>query len=509
MTAASILIADDDRAIRTVLTQALTRAGHDVRTTGSGKTLWQWVDRGDGDLVITDVVMPDANGLDIIPRIREERPGLKVIVMSAQNTLLTAVKATERGAFEYLAKPFDLTKLVETVQRALESGDEGEEAKNPDSVDLPQGDGEKLPLIGRSPAMQEIYRVLARLMGTDLTVVIFGESGTGKELVARALHDYGKRKEGPFVALNMAAIPRELIESELFGHEKGAFTGALQRSAGRFEQARGGTLFLDEIGDMPLEAQTRLLRVLQEGEYTTVGGRQAIKADVRIIAATHRDLRQMVKAGQFREDLFYRLNVVPIRIPPLRERTEDIPELARHFFALGQREGLPAKSLDADAIAYIKNYSWPGNVRELENVIRRLGALYSQDVIDREIMEQELNEQSQGSEPSVPQDESLSQAVERHLKIYFQAHEGGLPASGLYDRVLHEIERPLIEICLGATKGNQIRAAQLLGLNRNTLRKKIRDLDIQFARGVKSGSKRYKSNLGRGSTGSSGARRRK
>ena len=509
MTAASILIADDDRAIRTVLTQALTRAGHDVRTTGSGKTLWQWVDRGDGDLVITDVVMPDANGLDIIPRIREERPGLKVIVMSAQNTLLTAVKATERGAFEYLAKPFDLTKLVETVQRALESGDEGEETKNPDSVDLPQGDGEKLPLIGRSPAMQEIYRVLARLMGTDQTVVIFGESGTGKELVARALHDYGKRKEGPFVALNMAAIPRELIESELFGHEKGAFTGALQRSAGRFEQARGGTLFLDEIGDMPLEAQTRLLRVLQEGEYTTVGGRQAIKADVRIIAATHRDLRQMVKAGQFREDLFYRLNVVPIRIPPLRERTEDIPELARHFFALGQREGLPAKSLDADAIAYIKNYSWPGNVRELENVIRRLGALYSQDVIDREIMEQELNEQSQGSEPSVPQDESLSQAVERHLKIYFQAHEGGLPASGLYDRVLHEIERPLIEICLGATKGNQIRAAQLLGLNRNTLRKKIRDLDIQFARGVKSGSKRYKSNLGRGSTGSSGARRRK
>ena len=509
MTAASILIADDDRAIRTVLTQALTRAGHDVRTTGSGKTLWQWVDRGDGDLVITDVVMPDANGLDIIPRIREERPGLKVIVMSAQNTLLTAVKATERGAFEYLAKPFDLTKLVETVQRALESGDEGEETKHPESAELPQGDGEKLPLIGRSPAMQEIYRVLARLMGTDLTVVIFGESGTGKELVARALHDYGKRKEGPFVALNMAAIPRELIESELFGHEKGAFTGALQRSAGRFEQARGGTLFLDEIGDMPLEAQTRLLRVLQEGEYTTVGGRQAIKADVRIIAATHRDLRQMVKAGQFREDLFYRLNVVPIRIPPLRERTEDIPELARHFFALGQREGLPAKSLDADAIAYIKNYSWPGNVRELENVIRRLGALYSQDVIDREIMEQELNEQSQGSEPSVPQDESLSQAVERHLKIYFQAHEGGLPASGLYDRVLHEIERPLIEICLGATKGNQIRAAQLLGLNRNTLRKKIRDLDIQFARGVKSGGKRYKSNLGRGSTGSSGARRRK
>jgi two-component system nitrogen regulation response regulator GlnG len=504
MSAASILIADDDRAIRTVLSQALTRAGHDVRTTGSGKTLWQWVDRGDGDLVITDVVMPDANGLDIIPRIRQQRPGLRVIVMSAQNTLLTAVKATERGAFEYLAKPFDLKKLVETVERALETPDDIASSKT-----LPAeagGEADTLPLIGRSPAMQEIYRVLARLMGTDLTVVIFGESGTGKELIARALHDYGKRKEGPFVALNMAAIPRELIESELFGHEKGAFTGAVQRSAGRFEQAKGGTLFLDEIGDMPLEAQTRLLRVLQEGEYTTVGGRQPIKADVRIIAATHRDLRQMVKAGQFREDLFYRLNVVPIRIPPLRERSEDIPELARHFFALAQKDGLPPKTLDSEAVAYLKNYPWPGNVRELENLVRRLGALYSQEVIDREIIEQELNEMPSVESESTPQDESLSQAVERHLKHYFAAHEGSLPAAGLHDRILQEVERPLIEVCLSATKGNQIKAAQLLGLNRNTLRKKIRDLDIQVARGVKSGKKRLRGNAQRGAPSS---RRRK
>ena len=505
MSPASILIADDDKAIRTVLTQALTRAGHDVRTTGSGKTLRQWVERGDGDLVITDVVMPDANGLDLIPRIREERPALKIIVMSAQNTLLTAVKATERGAFEYLAKPFDLSKLVDAVERALESGEDSVPSEGEEPTAAVNGDGEKLPLIGRSAAMQEIYRVLARLMGTDLTVVIFGESGTGKELIARALHDYGKRKEGPFVALNMAAIPRELIESELFGHEKGAFTGALQRSAGRFEQAKGGTLFLDEIGDMPLEAQTRLLRVLQEGEYTTVGGRQPIKADVRIIAATHRDLRQMVKTGQFREDLFYRLNVVPIRIPPLRERTEDIPELARHFFFLGQKEGLPVKSIDSDAIAYMKNYSWPGNVRELENVIRRLGALYSQEVICRDIIEQELTERVEGDQDAVPSDESLSQAVERHLRDYFAAHEGGLPASGLHDRILQEIERPLIEVCLEATKGNQIKAAQLLGLNRNTLRKKIRDLDIQVSRGVKSKSKRLKGGMPR----STPARRRK
>src|SRR5262245_21926351 len=273
---ATIQVADDDRAIRTVLNQALGRLGHDVRTTGHAATLWRWVADGEGDLVITDVVMPDENGLDLVPRIRKVRPELRVIVMSAQNTLLTAVKATERGAFEYLPKPFDLKELVNVVERALTAP----KAIPSEPSDILPSE-EKLPLIGRSPAMQEIYRVLARLMGTDLTVMITGESGTGKELVARALHDYGKRRNGPFVAVNMAAIPRELIESELFGHEKGAFTGALTRSAGRFEQAQGGTLFLDEIGDMPLEAQTRLLRVLQEGEYTTVGGRTPIRANVR------------------------------------------------------------------------------------------------------------------------------------------------------------------------------------------------------------------------------------
>ena len=257
--------------------------------------------------------------------------------MSAQNTLLTAVKATERGAFEYLPKPFDLRELVSVVERALTAPHDGAANGGEDDIE------EQLPLIGRSPAMQEIYRVVARLMGTDLTVMITGESGTGKELVARALHDYGKRRNGPFVAINMAAIPRELIESELFGHEKGAFTGATARSMGRFEQAQGGTLFLDEIGDMPLEAQTRLLRVLQEGEYTAVGGRAPIRADVRIIAATHRDLRQLIRQGLFREDLFYRLNVVPIRLPPLRERTDDIPALVRHFSALAVREGPAAE----------------------------------------------------------------------------------------------------------------------------------------------------------------------
>ncbi len=481
MSGATILVADDDRAIRTVLTQALGRQGHLVRTTGNAATLWQWVKEGEGDLVITDVVMPDENGLDLIPRIKKLRPALRILVMSAQNTLLTAVKATERGAFEYLPKPFDLRELISVVDRAL-----SEPADAEGKAKLRAEDGEEqLPLIGRSQAMQEIYRVLARLMPTDLTVMIYGESGTGKELVARALHDYGKRRRGTFVAVNMAAIPRELIESELFGHEKGAFTGATVRSSGRFEQATGGTLFLDEIGDMPLEAQTRLLRVLQEGEYTTVGGRTPIRADVRIIAATHRDLRQMVRQGLFREDLYYRLSVVPIRLPPLRERSEDIAELVRHFFAEAQEEGLAAKTLDAEAMEALKAYHWPGNVRELENLVRRLAVLYSQETIDAEVIETELSEGRSHEQAAAPPAESLGGAVEQHLRAYFAAHEDGLPASGLYDRILREIERPLIELSLSATRGNQIRAAKLLGLNRNTLRKKIRDLDIQVIRGLK------------------------
>src|SRR5690349_5553345 len=357
--ASTILVADDDRAIRMVLNQALIRLGHDVRMTGNAATLWRWVADGEGDLVITDVIMPDENGLDLIPRIKKIRPELRIIVMSAQNTLLTAVKATERGAFEYLPKPFDLRELVSVVERALTAP---QEAAAPYAEEETE---DQLPLIGRSPAMQEIYRIIARLMGTDLTVMIMGESGTGKELVARALHNYGKRRSGPFVAINMAAIPRELIESELFGHEKGAFTGALSRMAGRFEQAESGTLFLDEIGDMPFEAQTRLLRVLQQGEYTTVGGTQPIKTNVRIIAATHRNLRRLIDQGQFREDLFFRLNVVPIRLPPLRERIDDIPDLVRHFLAQAEREGLPRKIMAAPSVERLQAHRWPGNVREL------------------------------------------------------------------------------------------------------------------------------------------------
>jgi len=477
MPAGSILIADDDAAIRTVLNQALSRAGYEVRSTGNAATLWRWVSQGEGDLIITDVVMPDENAFDLLPRIKKLRPNLPIIVMSAQNTFMTAIRASERGAYEYLPKPFDLKELTAIVGRALS------EPKDRPAAAAGKAEEIDIPLIGRSPAMQEIYRLLARLMQTDLTVLISGESGTGKELVAHALHDYGKRRSGPFVAINMAAIPRELIESELFGHEKGAFTGANTRNAGRFEQAEGGTLFLDEIGDMPMEAQTRLLRVLQQGEYTTVGGRTPIKTDVRIVAATNKDLRILIQQGLFREDLYFRLNVVPLRLPPLRERPEDIPDLIRHFFKLAEREGLPNKQIETVAIERLKRYRWPGNVRELENLARRLAALYPQETITIAVIDNELAPPTPTpvSEES-RSEENLSAAVERYLNKYFGGFADGLPPPGLYHRILREIEYPLLSAALAATRGNQIRAADLLGVNRNTLRKKIRDLEIQVIR---------------------------
>jgi len=472
----TVLVADDDSAIRTVLNQALARAGYIPRTTSNAASLWRWVQQGEGDVVITDVVMPDENAFELIPRIRRLRPDLPIIVMSAQNTLMTALKATERGAFEYLPKPFDLNELVTVVGRAM--AEPKRAVSKPDGKD---SDGEELPLIGRSLAMQEIYRVLARLTQTDLTVMINGESGTGKELVARVLHDHGKRRLGPFVPVNMAAIPRDLIESELFGHEKGAFTGAQARMSGRFEQAEGGTLFLDEIGDMPLEAQTRLLRVLQEGEYTTVGGRTPIKTDLRIVAATHRDLRSQIQQGLFREDLFYRLNVVPVRLPPLRERLDDVGDLVRHFLRGTAKEGLGNHSIAGDAVERLKQYSWPGNIRELENLVRRIVAVHPQETITLDVVEQELDDESQTgtSDETAPEAQSLSEMVERHLAGYFAGFGGNLPPPGLYDRIIREIEVPMISAALTATRGNQIRAAELLGLNRNTLRSRIKMLNIQ------------------------------
>jgi two-component system, NtrC family, nitrogen regulation response regulator GlnG len=322
--------------------------------------------------------------------------------------------------------------------------------------------------------------------------MVNGESGTGKELVARALHDFGRRKRGPFVAINMAAIPKDLIEAELFGHEKGAFTGAGQRGVGRFEQAEGGTLFLDEIGDMPMEAQTRLLRVLQQGEYTTVGGRELIKTDVRIVAATNKDLFSLIRTGLFREDLYYRLNVVPIKLPPLRERMADVADLARHFLTVAEREGLPRKSIDQEALERLQAYSWPGNVRELENVIRRVVALTPQDTISASAIDAAIQPPPAFEAPAAerrglqgPMPDSLGEMVERHLAGAFAQFHPDLPPNGLYDRVLREVETPLITGILHATRGNQVQAAQVLGINRNTLRKKISDLDIKVYRGMR------------------------
>jgi two-component system nitrogen regulation response regulator GlnG len=472
----TILIADDDAAIRTVLNQALGRVGYNVRITSNAATLWKWVSEGEGNLVITDVVMPDENGLDLLPRIKKIRPELQVIVMSAQNTLMTAVNATQRGAFEYLPKPFDLNELLRIVERALQTKQDSSLIQTP--VTAP---GDRLPLLGRSSAMQDVYRSLARLMNTDLTVLITGDSGTGKELAARALHDYGSRKNFSFIAINMAAIPRELIESELFGHEKGSFTGAVAQSSGRFKQAEGGTLFLDEIGDMPAEAQTRLLRVLQEGEYTTVGGRKPIRTNVRIVAATHRDLTQLIRQGLFREDLYYRLNVVPVRMPPLRERREDIPELVKHFLTKAVEEGLPWKIIDQKALEHLQIYDWPGNVRELENLVRRLAALYSEETIGVSVIETELlgrgspvNKESKSN--------GISEAVEIRVLNYFSINKGTKPSGNLYNQILKEVEGPLIAHTLAFTRGNQLKSAKLLGLNRNTLRKKIRELNIPIVR---------------------------
>ncbi|MGI9523838.1 MAG: nitrogen regulation protein NR(I) [Hyphomicrobiaceae bacterium] len=478
MAKGTVLVADDDSAIRTVLNQALARAGYVPRTTSNVATLWRWVQQGEGDVVVTDVVMPDENAFDLLPRIMKTRPDLPVIVMSAQNTLMTALTAAERGAFEYLPKPFDLNELVAVVGRAMEGPRRATRERANDSG------GDDLPLIGRSPAMQEIYRVIARLIQTDLTVMINGESGTGKELVARVLHDHGKRRSGPFVAVNMAAIPRELIESELFGHEKGSFTGAQARLAGRFEQAEGGTLFLDEIGDMPMEAQTRLLRVLQEGEYTTVGGRTPIKTNVRIVAATHRELKSQIQQGLFREDLYYRLNVVPLRLPPLRERVDDIGDLVRHFLRIAAREGLGDRVFEPSAVDRLKTHSWPGNVRELENLVRRTTAIYTQESISAAIVDAELSEAQASTDnlASGNDPEELRDIVDQYMARHFASYGDNLPPPGLYDRVIREVEAPLISAALAATRGNQIKAAELLGLNRNTLRSRIRSLQIQVVK---------------------------
>ena len=459
---ARVLLVEDDRSIAAVIGEALREEGHDVTTCAELARRDALLEAGRYDVMLTDVVLADGDGLAGMEELRARAPGMPIIVLSAQNTLDTAVRASESEAFEYFPKPFDLDELVRAVGQAVA----GRSAEGQDTLAEPV---KGLPFIGRSNAMQAVYRMITRVLRNDLTVLVTGESGTGKELVAEAIHTLGHRRTGPFVAVNAAAIPRDLIESELFGHEKGAFTGATGQAIGKFEQAQGGTLFLDEIGDMPADAQTRLLRALQSGRIRRVGGRQEIVVDVRIIAATNRALEPMIAAGTFREDLFYRLNVVPIHLPPLRERREDIDALARHFLSEAVTEGLPRRGVSAEAVEALSAHPWRGNVRELRNAVFRLALIARESIIDAALVNEALG-------PAVPVEMPASRSLASALLSWIETER---PAEGtLYHRALAELERPLLDWVMTRTSGNQLAAARLLGINRNTLRKKLSDLAI-------------------------------
>lgn len=448
----TVLVADDDRTIRTVLTQALTRAGCKVHATSSLVTLMRWVEEGKGDLVITDVMMPDGNGLQQLPKILEIRPSLPVIVISAQNTIMTAIQAAEADAYDYLPKPFDLPDLMKRAARALEI----KRRVTPQKSKSPASDeASDLPLVGRTPAMQNLYRLVARVMNTTMPVLITGESGTGKSLIARAIHDFSDRRNLPFVAVSVADLEGADGPSSVLA------------------RAGGGSLLFDEVSDLDDTAQARIVRMLDSlGEMAP-----------RIMATSRADLTSLMESGSFREDLFYRLGGVTLSVPPLRERVDDIPLLADHFLAKAEREGSNLRRLSDGAQTVIRSYSWPGNVRQLENAIKRLVFTANEDEITRNEVEMILgNEPSMEPMVSGNETDKLSGSVAKHLRRYFDLHGGVLPPQGLYNRILREVEAPLIEIALDATAGNQAKCADLLGINRNTLRKKITDLDIRVTR---------------------------
>ena len=447
----TVLVADDDRTIRTVLTQALTRAGCRVHATSSLVTLKRWVEEGRGDLVISDVVMPDGNGLEALPEISKMRPDLPVIVISAQNTIMTAIQAAEAEAYDYLPKPFDLPDLMKRAARALE---QKRRAPAPRREGNAAGQGDDLPLVGRTPAMQSLYRLVARVMNTELPVLITGESGTGKSLIARAIHDFSDRRSLPFVVVT----PDDLRP--------------MDGPARVLSKAGQGTLLFDEIADLDAEAQARITRMLDS----------LTDPAPRIISTSQGDLARKLKAGEFRQDLYYRLGGVTIPVPSLRERLEDIPALAEHFLARAERDGLSPRALSKDATEVLRAYPWPGNVRQLENTIQRLMVTGSEPEVSRAEVEATLGAPSGGPVVTMDESENLGASVARHLKRYFDLHGGNLPPPGVYQRVLHEIEVPLIEIALDATGGNQARCADLLGINRNTLRKKITELGIEVTR---------------------------
>jgi len=464
-----ILLVEDDPSIALVITAALEDDGMAVTSCDTIAERDRLMMQGGFNVLLTDVMLPDGDGIESLGTVRAGYPDLPVVILSAQNTLDTAVRATDRGAFEYFPKPFDIDELARTVRQAAEK------AISKDAVDDEAAVADEMPLVGRSPAMQTVFRMITRVLRNDLTVLILGESGTGKELVAEAIHELGDRRTGPFIAVNTAAIPAELIESELFGHEKGAFTGAVARHIGKFEEADGGTLFLDEIGDMPMEAQTRLLRALQSGKIRRVGGREEVAPDVRVIAATNKDLAPLIGEGKFREDLYYRLNVVPIQMPPLRERLEDVEALARYFLQAAANEGLPRRQLSTQAAELLSQNPWRGNVRELKNFMFRLALLAREDQIDFETVESLLEDASMRDASDDSAVISLDKAVLDWLA------ENRPPAGTIHAAGLAAFERPLIARILVETQGNQLRAAKVLGINRNTLRKRISELALDPA----------------------------
>ncbi len=473
----SILVADDEESIRWVLSKALKKQGFSVDLAEDGYQARNLAQHNHYDLAVLDIKMPGIQGLDLLKQFRTDHPNTLIVIMTAEATMENAVSAMKNGAYDYLTKPFDLTALDAIILKAEKAAElTGKIDQLKEELQDQYSFGRSI--IGNSQPMQEIYKILGRIAGSDVTVLVTGESGTGKELITRAIHINSQRLGKQFIALNCAAIPHELLETELFGHERGAFTGATERKIGKFEQADGGTLFLDEIGDMPLELQAKLLRVLQEKEITRTGGNQTLKVDVRIIAATNQDIISLVKEKQFREDLYYRLNVVPIKLPPLRERREDIPGLVDFFLQKSKRElGIDSIECSPKAMDLFRVHAWPGNIRELENAIKRAALLSPHQVLTPmdfpDLLEGKKNRQ---------QDESLESLVAHKLENSL-AQMNLQEMNNLYDMVLHQVERPLINIVLQKTRGNQIRTADILGINRNTLRKKIKMLDIEVKRG--------------------------
>lgn len=455
----TILVADDDRTIRTVVTQALTRAGCKVRSTSSVSTLWGWIEGGEGDVVVSDVMMPDGNGLELMPLIQKKRPELPVIIISAQNSVMTAIRASEVGAYDYIPKPFDLRELISKVNKALNKNDAAPEPANLDLRDT------TIPMIGSSAEMQNVYRVIARVINTELNVMITGPSGSGKTLLGETLQKNGRRS-----GQRQATLAASQID------ERGI--GTIMDEFDRISEDKLGTILIEEIGDLKADAQTALLSDMQSSRFT--------KSSIRIVSTTSMRLDELIRAGSFREDLFYRLNVMPIVLPALGKRIDDIPELTIHFLRLAKNKGLPEKTISKEALQKLRGAQWPGNVRELENFIDRAIALSIDDHISEEFMSELLKHAPEMASPQFDMlPDKLSTSVEAYIRRYFDLHGDALPPSGLYHRILREFELPLIAMSLSATRGNQIKCAELLGINRNTLRKKINELDIHVTRSRK------------------------